>query len=213
MPELQQLKERIWFMALLLAATGLLAGAGLASVRSLTAPVLERRVLEQRVKPGLQSLFASLDADNDPIGERVTLELGRDPRGRSQRLSIFPARRAGALVGAALRTGSAGYGGDIEVLSAFDLERGSLLGARALQQKETPGLGARIGDPEEPFVRQFAGMPALSPIRLRSEGGQVDAISGATMSSRGFAAAVERARTLLQARRSALDAPLRGGSP
>ena len=184
-------------MALVLGLVGAVAGLALAAVRSVTAPVIEARMLEQKIKPSLDSFFGPLAPENDVIADRITLDLGKDDRGRMQRLTVFKAMKAGEVVGAALQTASGGYGGDIVVLTAFDLGSGEILGVKALAQKETKGLGARVSDDSEPFIQQFAGMSYEKGVALVANGGQVEAISGASISSTGFTAAVDKAVGLL----------------
>lgn len=61
-----------------------------------------------------------------------------------------------------------------------------------IQQKETPGLGTKIKDPK--FKDQFIGIdPAQFNLKVKKDGGDVDAITAATISSRAFSEAVELA--------------------
>lgn len=189
--------DRVWYMVLVLGLVASLAGASLSFVHSQTAPIIEQRILDQKIKPSLQTMLRKLNVDNDYIADRVILDLGKDHQGRRRRASAFIARSDGQSVAVALQTTGNGYAGTISCLSVFDTTNRTILGVRALDQKETRGLGARIGNPEEPFIRQFSGMSIADPIQLRPNGGQVDAVSGATISSKGFTAAVEQARQLL----------------
>jgi len=195
------MRDRIWFMALVLGGLGGLAGLGLSAVHGLTAPVIERRVLERRIGPALADCFGPLGVDNDYIAERVVLDLGADDWGRKVRWQVFVGRRGGAPAAAALRTVAVGWGGEIEVLTAFDLESGEIIGARTLAHKETAGLGSRVADDDEPFVRQFAGLAFDEGVELEAAGGRVEAISGATISSEAFTRAVDTAARLMRERR------------
>jgi electron transport complex protein RnfG len=67
---------------------------------------------------------------------------------------------------------------------------GTLTGISIMTHIETPGLGARIVEPE--FTDQFAGLD-LETTKLSAEGGKVDALSGATFSTVGVIAAVSAA--------------------
>ncbi|HUT77639.1 MAG TPA: FMN-binding protein [Polyangia bacterium] len=196
------MRDRIWFMVLVLGLVGGVAGLGLAAVRDLTFPVIEKRILDEKVKPTLETLFAPLGIDNDYIADRVVLDLGLDDWGRKIRLTVFVGRKGGAPAAVALQTAGGGYGGDIEVLTAFDIAGGKIIGVKTLAQKETKGLGARVSDDGEPFIKQFAGLAYEGGVKLRSADGEVDAISGATISSTGFTAAVDSAVRLLAERRA-----------
>ncbi len=185
--------NRIWFMALVLGAVGFVAGLALSQVNELTGPIIEQDILERQIKPTLDVTFGEIGVDNDFIADRLKLELGKDSRGRVQRLTVFRGVKGGSVVGAALQTKVAGFGGDLEVLTVFDLETKKLLAAKALSQSETPGLGARVADDNEPFIKQFKGMAYQDGVALKANGGQLDAISGATVSAAAFTDAVNLA--------------------
>ncbi|MCB9359132.1 RnfABCDGE type electron transport complex subunit G [Candidatus Woesearchaeota archaeon] len=91
-------------------------------------------------------------------------------------------------------TGEAqGYGGIIKTLVGVDLE-GNILGVRILEQSETPGLGDKAKNPG--FYNQFNNQKKNS-IRLSKEGGSIDAITGATITSRAVIASVNDALATL----------------
>lgn len=194
------MRDKVWFMVLVLGLVGGVAGLALSAVRDMTTPVIEQRILEQKIKPNLEVLFGALGVENDYIADRIVLDLGLDHLGRKQKLTVFKGLKGGQLAAAALQTAAGGFGGDIEVLTAFDLTQKKILGVKALSQKETKGLGARVADDKEPFIQQWAGMPYEGGVALKANGGQVDAISGATVSSTGFTEAVDKAIRLLDER-------------
>jgi electron transport complex protein RnfG len=191
------MRDKIWYMALVLGLVGGIAGLALAGVKSMTDPIIEKRILEQKIKPTLDAYMKPAGVENDYIADRIQLDLGKDDLGRKIKLNVFLGKKGGAVVGAALETASPGYGGDIAVLTVFDLTSNKILGVKTLSQKETKGLGARVADDGEPFIKQFQGMGFDKGVKLSSAGGEVDAISGATISSTAFAEAVNRAVELL----------------
>lgn len=83
----------------------------------------------------------------------------------------------------------AGFGGDISVLTGFDATRDALVGIGITTMKETPGIGTQVTNAS--FTDQFRG--AALPVGLSSDGGGIDAISGATISSSGVVGAVAKA--------------------
>lgn len=93
---------------------------------------------------------------------------------------------AGGKLGIVFRSGERGYGGPVPVLVGLD-PGGKIIGIKiasgAEGLKETPGLGQKAV--EEWFWKQFLG--ADSTVALRIDGGAVDAISGATITSRAVA--------------------------
>ena len=196
------MRDKIWFMVIVLGAVSAVAGMALSGIKGMTTPVIEKRELEQKIKPSLDKFYGELGVDNDFIAERKQLPLGTDARGRKLSTTVFPGKKGGKIVAVALQTSGGGFGGDIKVLTAFDLDKQVLLGVKTVDQKETKGLGSRVADDSEPFVQQFAAMPYAGGVKLKADGGKVDAISGATVSSKGFAAAVDNAAKLLADRRA-----------
>ena len=92
-------------------------------------------------------------------------------------------------IGYAFMATGNGYGGDISILVALD-DAEAVKGIVILSQQETPGIGARITGDE--FTGQFAGMD-IDDINLRQNGGQIDGITGATISSTAVVNAVREA--------------------
>ena len=86
-------------------------------------------------------------------------------------------------VGYAFMTNGKGYGGKIGILVGLETNR-ALRGIRVISHQETPGLGAKITDIG--FLDQFVGL-VPAQLALARDGGAVDAITGATISSRAVA--------------------------
>ena len=78
--------------------------------------------------------------------------------------------------------GKGGYGGDLKIMVGIDLVDNKLTGMEAVSHSETPGLGARIEEPG--FRRQWKGLPMDQPMAIKADGGVIDAISGASTTSR-----------------------------
>ncbi|MBR6411476.1 MAG: RnfABCDGE type electron transport complex subunit G [Clostridia bacterium] len=99
----------------------------------------------------------------------------------------------GALIGYAVNvTTSAGYGGDIQIMIGADLQ-GKVIGIRILSaSNESPGLGANCLNAD--FQAQFAGKtPGLTYSKTGAEGNEIDAISGATITTKAVTEAVNDA--------------------
>lgn len=99
---------------------------------------------------------------------------------------------AGNLVGVAVEAISKkGFGGNLKVMYGFTPE-GEIYGYQVLASSETPGLGAKA---DKWFQKGGKGCvvglnPATNNIKVRKDGGEVDAISGSTITSRAFCEAV-----------------------
>jgi len=113
---------------------------------------------------------------------------------------------AGAPVGFAVTAAKPGFQDVIQLIFGFDPRTGRLLGMKVLQSLETPGLGDKI-EKDSTFVAAFEGVAApLLPVKrgaAAGEAGEVEMITGATISSRtvieAINAALDRLRPLLEA--------------
>ena len=110
---------------------------------------------------------------------------------------IYTIYSNGAEIGYALVAVGKGYGGDIDILIGLEDET-TIKGITIISQSETPGLGGRIA--ESSFAGEFAGLD-IGDVALKQVDGQIDAVTGATISSRAVvdavrAAAMEKVKSL-----------------
>ncbi len=126
--------------------------------------------------------------DNTPSSNPVTTELD----GRTLRL--YSATQNDSLVGVAVETStSKGFGGLISLMVGF-LPDGTIYNIAVLSHAETPGLGDKIEKSKGDFSIQFEGKnPENFKMLVTKDGGDVDAITASTISSRAFCDAVDRA--------------------
>ena len=124
-------------------------------------------------------------------------EMFRLPTGEGDSLDVFPAKKDSIIVGYAVNTYTAdGFSGNIFLMAGFKPD-GTIINITVLDHKETPGLGTKMADPQ--FKDQFMEKnPAEFSLTVRKDGGPVDAITAATISSRAFCDAVQRAYNTLQ---------------
>ena len=97
-------------------------------------------------------------------------------------------------LGVAVESTTMGFGGDLKVLVGFD-DSGKVLGYTLLQHAETPGLGAKA---DKWFLEGSKGnivgkCPGDKPLQVTKDGGEVDAITASTITSRAFLLAVNQA--------------------
>jgi electron transport complex protein RnfG len=101
----------------------------------------------------------------------------------NQSYPVFYLEDGGEITGLAVEAaGSGGYGGDIDIMVGMDMRRDVILGLEIVRHSETPGVGSQVEKPS--FRDQWKNLPVNQPVKLRGEGGQIDAISGATYSSK-----------------------------
>ncbi|MBP1674623.1 MAG: rnfG [Bacteroidetes bacterium] len=124
-------------------------------------------------------------------------EMFRLPTGEGDSLDIYPAKKDDIIVGYAVNTyTSKGFSGNISLMAGFKPD-GTIINITVLEQKETPGLGTKMVEPQ--FKDQFNDKnPGVFALKVKKDGGQVDAITAATISSRAFCDAVQRAYNALQ---------------
>ena len=102
---------------------------------------------------------------------------------------IYTIYSNGTEIGFAFLAVGRGYGGNINILVGLESEK-SIKSITIISQEETPGLGSRITNSS--FLDQFAGLN-FEDIALKKDGGQIDAITGSTISSGAVADAVRAA--------------------
>ena len=91
----------------------------------------------------------------------------------------------GNTVGCAINVAPVGFGGPIAIKVGFDVN-GVIWNTKVLSQAETPGLGAKCVEPA--FSDQFKGFdPAQKKLAVKKDGGDVDAITASTITSRAYA--------------------------
>ncbi len=131
--------------------------------------------------------------NNQPIEESYTTEVDGGT------LTFYPAKKDGQLVGTAVKTFSKnGFAGLIELMVGF-LPDGSIYKIAVVYHKETPGLGDKMDPHKSNFSIQFEGKnPENFKLKVKKDGGDVDAITASTISSRAYCDAVSRAYNALK---------------
>lgn len=94
----------------------------------------------------------------------------------------------GKLIGRVLKIEAPGYSSIINALVGIDLEN-KITGIDIIDQQETPGLGANIE--KEDFLNQFIGK-TKDLLKIKKDGGEIDAVTGATISSRAITNGVRK---------------------
>ncbi len=171
-------------MVVVLTVLSFVSGGLLAYVKDGTKDKIEFQQLTFVKGPAIKEILKG--AANDPITDRFKLKDGDAER------SFFVGVFDGKPDTVAFESSGKGYGGDIGVMVGVNLEDDKIVGVGVTTHSETPGVGSRAKtDPT--FVAQFPGMPIKETFKVKADGGQVDALSGATFTSRGVAAAMTEA--------------------
>ncbi|HHV58845.1 MAG TPA: RnfABCDGE type electron transport complex subunit G [Clostridiaceae bacterium] len=107
---------------------------------------------------------------------------------------VYKAIKNGSVIGHVLTITGQGYGGDMEVIVGIDMQ-GKITGLKIGENSETAGLGSKVT--EEAFTSQFVNLNPDEPLTVvkvnKSKPEEIEAVSGATVSSRAVTTAVQTA--------------------
>ena len=169
-------------MILSLVTISLVASLALGSIYNVT-----KEPIEMAAKAKQQNAIKEVLPEFDSIVAFKSM-----PATGKDSVALFTAFKGGQYIGTAVATYSNnGYNAEQIQLMMGILPDGSLKNISVIQQKETPGLGTKMAEPK--FKDQFTGEnPDQFIIKVKKDGGNVDAITAATVSSRAFCDAVQR---------------------
>lgn len=177
---MNKLKSTLPNMILSLGGIALLSGLCLSLLYGVTKQPIDEAASRQQSEAISEVLPPH---DNNPEADMSTVKV------ENAEFEVYPAREGSRLVGAAVKgTTNRGFGGDITVICGFD-SKGNVVDYRVLKHAETPGLGSKMElwfrDPTA--ARSVIGRsPATESFTPTKDGGDVDAITAATISSRAF---------------------------
>lgn len=183
-------KKESSLMTLMLSLTiiTLVAASALAAVYSMTKSPIEQSKLAKK-NYAIQLVLPGFDASKGKI-EPIKFAF----EGEKDSLTVYLAILDNSIYGAAVETfTNKAFSGRFDIMVGFDKE-GKVLGSEVLKHNETPGLGDKIDKSKNDFSLQFVGRKLNgTPLTVKKDGGDVDAITAATISSRAFCDAVDRA--------------------
>ncbi len=173
---------------LLLGGFTLIGSGLLATMYNLTAD----RIAESRKQALTNTLTSALSIDSfDNALTENSLQVTNPLLGTEASI-IYRATLQKKPVAAMIQaTAPDGYNGDIKVLTALDQDA-SVIGVRVIQHTETPGLGDAVEVNKSDWIHQFYGKSHSSGFALSSEGGSIDKLTGATITSRAVVNSVNR---------------------
>ena len=175
-------------MTICLFAICVVCSSLLAGVYALTKEPIDaaaRAKNEAAIKEVLPSSAVSIEQERtvDFEGATYTYNLAYDQQGNT--------------VGCAINVAPVGFGGPIMIKVGFDAN-GVICNTKVLSQAETPGLGAKCVEPA--FAEQFKGWnPSQKKLAVKKDGGDVDAITASTITSRAYADGLALASKVFQA--------------
>lgn len=177
------MKSSLKNMVLVLAGIALVCSAAVGMVYKVTLdPITKAEELKVA-----QSIAAVLPAFDKTVEEAITVD--------DKEFKLFTAtNEAGEVVGYAFEAYTMnGFSGEIRLMVGFDTE-GTISGIEVLKQAETPGLGALLANPDNVVRKSIEGRKAAElNLAVKKDGGDVDALTAATISSRAYTEVVAAA--------------------
>jgi electron transport complex protein RnfG len=174
-------------MVVVLVVLSAFSGGLLASLRDGTKDRIEYQQLKFVKGPAILKILEG--ATNNPIVDRFKIQDGDVER------SFFVGKFKDKADEVAFESSGKGFGGDIGLMVGVDPNTDKIVGVGVTTHSETPGVGSRAKtDPD--FVAQFTGQPMIETFKVKADGGKVDALSGATVTSRGVSSGLTDAATI-----------------
>ena len=185
---MKKLESTLGNMVLVLTLVAVIMGGILAYVNHLT----EGPISEQKEKALADGIKTVMVCDNLVVAK--TDEVKQNVDGKDLTYIIYQVKdQQGQDLGAAVQSTTMGFGGDLKVLVGFNPE-GQILGYTLLEHAETPGLGAKADQWFQKGQKgDIIGKDPKEPLTVSNDGGQVDAITASTITSRAFLKAVNQA--------------------
>ena len=174
-------------MVAVLFSITLVASAGVGVVNMIT--------VEPIAQSKQAATTAALTEVLPPFDETTSEELTID----EMPITVYTATMGGVVAGYAVQSMSKlGFGGAVRMMVGFDPD-GRVVNINVLEQTETPGLGTKMCDEGNPLLGSVKGQRLEDKqlvdgkLAVRKDGGDVDALTAATISSRAYVDAVNRA--------------------
>lgn len=176
-------------MVLVLTGVAVVMGAVLALVNNVTSGPIEQQK-EKALADGIKTVMVC----NDLVVAKTDTVKQNDAKGKELTYIIYQAKDAqGKDLGAAVESTTGGFGGNLKILVGFDPD-GKILGYTLLEHAETPGLGAKADKWFQKGEKgDIIGKDPKEKLTVSKDGGQVDAITASTITSRAFLLAVNNA--------------------
>ena len=167
-----------------------LAATALALVYTITKDPI---AYQQRLKKLRAIKAVQPDYDNEPDQDYIDLKTDESTEGDGGLTRFYITKKGDTPTGVVFMTSAVGYGGLIDLMVGVNPE-GTITGVQVLRHTETPGLGAKIT--EDTFMQQFTERNLENTNwALKKEGGDIDQISGATISPQAVVKALNQGLT------------------
>ncbi|WP_418982829.1 RnfABCDGE type electron transport complex subunit G [Alistipes sp.] len=181
------MKSTLLNMTVVLLGITLVASAGVGVVNMITV----EPIAAAKQAATVAALNEVLPAFDETASQELTID--------QLPITVYTATRGGEVAGYAVQTMTKqGFGGVVRLMVGFTPE-GEVVNVNVLEQTETPGLGTKMADEGNPLVASVKGQRLEQKklvdgkLAVTKDGGDVDALTAATISSRAYVDAINRA--------------------
>ncbi len=181
------MKSTLLNMTAVLFGITLIASAGVGVVNMITLEPIAQAELAAKT----EALNGVLPAFDETLSDELTID--------DMIVTVHTASLDGMTVGYAVEAISKqGFGGPVSLMVGFT-PAGEVINVNVLKQTETPGLGTKMADEGNPLINSIKGQQleqkklVVGKLAVTKDGGDVDALTAATISSRAYVDAINRA--------------------
>ncbi|MBT4266851.1 MAG: FMN-binding protein [Deltaproteobacteria bacterium] len=185
-------------MVIVLSVITLFSGLALGGLNELTYERAQNNILKFKKIPAVATIYEVIEGklttekrsllEEELLSEKKFVDVGEE-----EPVLMFVIKKENKPYAVTFERFGQGFGGALGVMVGYELDSGKLVGIGITTLAETPGVGTRVT--ETGFTQQFQRMPANAIFKVKKDGGHIDAIAGATVSSRAVATAVAAAKT------------------
>ncbi len=167
-------------MIIILTILSTFSGTLLAALHNKTKDKIEYQQLKFVKGPAVREILKG--SSNDPIVDRFKIKDG------DMEKSFFIGVFDGEADSVVFETFGTGFQGKVGLMVGVNIKDDKIVGVGVTTHTETPGVGS-LAKTDPTFVSQFKGLPIDQEFKVKADGGKVDAMSGATLTSRAVSAA------------------------
>lgn len=187
---MKKLESTLPNMVIVLTGISIIAAALLGIMNEVTKEPIAR-IEQKNLEDGIKKVILGANADGELSVNKIDTIVSSDGK---QVFIVYTAEQNGTELGKAVKTSVQGFSPDLTVLTGFDKD-GNIMGYEVLKHSETPGLGAQapewFKDKENNPNSYIIGLnPGQKELKVSKDGGNVDAITASTITSRAFLKAI-----------------------
>ncbi len=187
---MKKLESTLPNMVIVLTGISIIAAALLGVMNEVTKEPIAQ-IEQKNLEDGIKKVILGANVEGELTVSNIDTIVSSDGK---QVFVVYTAEQNGTELGKAVKTAVQGFSPDLTVLTGFD-KNGNIMGYEVLKHGETPGLGAQapewFKDKENNPKSYVIGLnPGEKELKVSKDGGDVDAITASTITSRAFLKAI-----------------------